>query len=148
MDQEREPHVVEVSGLDFFLKNVLKLQFDVAGRALYFEDYELWSYEGQDLSRFFSGKMHPLQASCCHSFDPQELLNYLLVAEPDFKDGEHVTLLSLPATWHSLMSCKMLLQTLGVDFKDLQQQKYTNRIPIIFYIYIYIYIYANINIYL
>ena len=50
----------------FFFKNVLKLQFDVAGRALYFEDYELWSYEGQDLSRFFSGKMHPLQASCCH----------------------------------------------------------------------------------
>jgi len=40
VDQEREPHVVEVSGLDFFF-NVLKLQFDVAGRALYFEDYEL-----------------------------------------------------------------------------------------------------------
>jgi len=41
VDQEREPHVVEVSGLDFFVFNVLKLQFDVAGRALYFEDYEL-----------------------------------------------------------------------------------------------------------
>lgn len=54
--------MVEVSGLDSF-KNVLKLQFDVAGRALYFEDYELWR------SRFvkvLSGKMHPLQASCCH----------------------------------------------------------------------------------
>ncbi len=78
--------------------------------------------------KVLSGKMHPLPASYPSSFDPQELLNYLLVAEPDFKDGENrCHFVPLDIRW---CTKKMFLQTLAVYFKDLEQQKHTNTIPI------------------